>query len=819
MYDEKDLSAQNTQDGENIFTDNPNLIYLSTEDSDVLDLDLDEDEIYIAVKSLNNGSAPGPDGIPAEFYKIFWPDVSFYLMKSFNYSYEQKILSPTQRQGIIKLLHKGKDLSRDELENWRPISLTNTDYKILSKTLSNRLKNVLNKLIHQNQHGFVKGRNICTMIRELDDIIEHQRDHNAHSILLSVDYKKCFDTITTKSIITAAKTFRIGDNFIRWIETLLHKRVSCVSNGGNISREFELKRGVRQGCPISPLRFILTVELFACNIRNDPNIKGISISNGTISSKILQFADDTTLLLKDLIDFREILSKIKLFSYFSGLELNKNKSIAMCLSNNCHYYGTQQFDIRFEEKVKIVGVYFSSKKSASNIKENWEQRIEDLEKMCGRWSRRNPSILGKITLLKAFGLSKFIYVMQSIGLNDEVLTRINRIFFRFLWKKKFSNRRAFEKVRRQTMYNSYSRGGLHMINIQEYQDSFILQWAENLLINDDASWKNIPNTLLKKVGGINIFKAGITLKELKGLENVKNEFWKRVLTTWLKLNHNNPINNFILPEDPLFNNPKIRIGQNVLHIPSCISKGILHVGDVLDQNNLFMTFQEYEQKWGSYPRAFLDYNILKAAISKRVLQTPGNPDDHTPRFRDTELGNLKAKGFRSLLHEDTEPHATSIWNRKFNTQITEGHWLVAINSTKETRLRTLHWKIVSNIYPTAILLQKMGLRETNKCPSCLEVDYIEHFFYECREVQELWKEVERLVETETSHRCRLNAENVLLGIVSHQTLSQKDLKLYNHAILVAKMTISKFKYGTKYNLVEMFRKEASLRKIFDSKFN
>ena len=80
-------------------------------------------------------------------------------------------MSYTQKQGIIILLHKGNDLPRDELTNWRPITLTNTDYKIMAKVLARRLSVVIGKLINEDQVGYLKGRNISSVIRTIDDVI------------------------------------------------------------------------------------------------------------------------------------------------------------------------------------------------------------------------------------------------------------------------------------------------------------------------------------------------------------------------------------------------------------------------------------------------------------------------------------------------------------------------------------------------------------------------------------------------------------------------------------------------------------------------
>ena len=96
---------------------------------------------------------------------------------------------------------------------------------------------------------------------------------------------------------------------------------------------------------------------------------------------------------------------------------------------------TVKYGIRFVNRIKILGIYFSNEMKVSQIPENFEPKIDQLKRICSLWSKRNLSILGKITILKSFGLSLFIYTMQSIGISDEKLQEINTIFFRFIWKK------------------------------------------------------------------------------------------------------------------------------------------------------------------------------------------------------------------------------------------------------------------------------------------------------------------------------------------------------------------------------------------------
>ena len=103
---------------------------------------LAEKECEEAVKDMKNGKTPGTDGLTAEFYKIFWQDLKNAMVKSFNYSFQSKSLSEIQKQGLIILLPKSnKDLTN--LSNWRPISLLNVDYKIMTKAIANRIKKYL----------------------------------------------------------------------------------------------------------------------------------------------------------------------------------------------------------------------------------------------------------------------------------------------------------------------------------------------------------------------------------------------------------------------------------------------------------------------------------------------------------------------------------------------------------------------------------------------------------------------------------------------------------------------------------------------------
>ena len=137
--------------------------------------DILEEEVASALKAMNRGSAPGNDGIPIEIYQVFWHHLKVPLLDCVDFSFRNGILPLTERVGVINLVHKGHDLSKNSLDNWRPISLCNSDYKIISKVLSKRLDTTINSLVGMQQAGFMKGRNISNIHCTIDDVLDIHR--------------------------------------------------------------------------------------------------------------------------------------------------------------------------------------------------------------------------------------------------------------------------------------------------------------------------------------------------------------------------------------------------------------------------------------------------------------------------------------------------------------------------------------------------------------------------------------------------------------------------------------------------------------------
>ena len=254
---------------------------LKTKDREEMEGPLSVEECKKALDTFEGDKTPGEDCFTVEFYKTFFDLIGQDLVASFNAAYEVNELSTSQRRGIVTLIPK-EDGSLLELQNWRPITLLNVDCKIATKAIAKRIKPYLPTLIHSDQASFIKGRYIGENIRLIEDVMEYAKVHNTPGILISLDFKKAFESLEWGYIMNTLDVFNFGTSIKRWISTFYTNIESAVINNGFLTNWLKPSRGVRQGFPLSPFLFILSVELLANKIRQDPKIEGIKILENEI---------------------------------------------------------------------------------------------------------------------------------------------------------------------------------------------------------------------------------------------------------------------------------------------------------------------------------------------------------------------------------------------------------------------------------------------------------------------------------------------------------------------------------------------------------
>ena len=200
-----------------------------------MDKDITLEDIEETIKNLKSDKSPGVTGFTNEFYKEFSKDINIWILNYINYTYQERTLSYMQRRGAITLIPKGQK-DKSDLGNWRQITLLNTLYKLISAIMTKKIKKVLPRIIGHEQKGFVDGRNIADAIRGVYDTIDYANNNNKRGIMLAIDFRKAFDSISFAFIKAVLKFFGFSNKLINWIMTLLKDFTVEIVQAGNISR-------------------------------------------------------------------------------------------------------------------------------------------------------------------------------------------------------------------------------------------------------------------------------------------------------------------------------------------------------------------------------------------------------------------------------------------------------------------------------------------------------------------------------------------------------------------------------------------------------
>jgi hypothetical protein len=312
-----------------------------------LDLDspLNLIEFDKAIKQCNKKSAPGTDGINNKFISHFWQFFRTPLLRYANCCYEKGTLTSLFKTAKIRLIPKKGNLKR--LENWRPISLLNCFYKLISRVLTNRLKKVIDKITQIGQYGYSKKKQCQEVLIGLLTKIHNAKSGGEEGVLISLDIKKAFDSISHSYMTGVLKFFNFGESFINWVKLLCTNREACVILLDNkVGKNFKLERGNAQGDTISPFLFNICYQLLLFKIEYDLQIKSLPttlpVPDSPIFSpqkqvteyarKVFTFADDCNVICaRDQVSLNRLKQILDNFTSISGLECNLEKTNVLCI--------------------------------------------------------------------------------------------------------------------------------------------------------------------------------------------------------------------------------------------------------------------------------------------------------------------------------------------------------------------------------------------------------------------------------------------------------------------------------------------------------
>jgi len=263
--------------------------------------------------------------------------------------------------------------------------------------------------------------------------MKYLEENDLPGLIINVDFEKAFDSLEWAFLKSVLQKFNFGASLIHWVETFYKNISSCVINNGTTSKYFDIERGVRQGDPLSPYLFILCIEILACYIRQNDHIHGIEFQNHCVP--ILQYADDTSGLLRDLDSAKHFFKTLEIFGLFSGLKLNRAKTEGMWLGSLRNNRLAPLGISWSKDYVKILGIYASYDPEIST-RMNFEGKIAKAKSILRMWMGRNLTLAGRIQIVKSFIMSQFLYQGSVIEVPQKVRKEIEKMIFQFIWSYK-----------------------------------------------------------------------------------------------------------------------------------------------------------------------------------------------------------------------------------------------------------------------------------------------------------------------------------------------------------------------------------------------
>ena len=294
---------------------------LTEQEKTLLEKEVTQAEIYNAIKSMNVNKAPGIDGIPIEFYLEYWGIIKKEMTMIIKNIIRGTLLGEKQKNAIITLLPKEGDLSL--LKTWRPISLICCDVKIISKILAKRISPLLYSLLSENQHC-VLGRSIIDCNTKIRDVMYYSGKNSITGAWINVDWEKAFDRVTWNFLFKILIKMGFPSFIIKWIKTLYTDLQSQCLINGHFTNKFNILRGVRQGCPLSMMFFVIFQNPLYIAIELSINIRPIEIPGNYM--KEIGYADDTNIITGDDESFMEIFKIFKHFENATNSKINLRKT-------------------------------------------------------------------------------------------------------------------------------------------------------------------------------------------------------------------------------------------------------------------------------------------------------------------------------------------------------------------------------------------------------------------------------------------------------------------------------------------------------------
>ena len=553
---------------------------------------------------MSNDKTPGQDGLPADFYKVFWGRIKGVFYNMMLECYKDKELCQSAREGILNLIPKPNKDSR-YIKNLRPITLLNTDYKIIEKAIANKIEPTLKHIIHTDQRGFMKDRRISVNIRKFLDIMDYAKNEDLDAVVLSLDFVKCFDKCSFTILHGSLDFYGFGQIVKDWTKVLYQDFRVRVQNNGHFSEDIKVRKGVHQGGCCSSLYFLLIAEILAMTLRQDERIEGITIQQ--IRQLLNQFADDMDIFsICSQKSILAILSNLKEFYYQSSFTVSYDKTalyrIGSLRHSNAKMYNIDDF-IWTNEDINVLGVTIAHE---DLLAKNYLPLIGKVNTTLNAWYNRNLSLLGKIQVVNTLVASQFVYKQMVLpNMPSNIIKCIDNSIRNFIWNGGKS------KIAYQILQNPKDLGGVNLVNIRSREIALKASWPQ--ILSYENQYQLIVYSIMRcsRLGN-DIWRCSLLDEDIHKMKFDRG-FWRDILECWSKYNF---LHNFRVENQVIWYNSRCRLAGKPFIWNDILDKGLKFVYQLF-VNQQFIT---YEAAWEEFGLNKLRYNSLKKVIPSEWIK-------------------------------------------------------------------------------------------------------------------------------------------------------------------------------------------------------
>ncbi|KAL0011169.1 hypothetical protein SO802_006277 [Lithocarpus litseifolius] len=678
------------------------------------------EEVKEALFQMGPTKAPGPDGMNALFYQKFWHIVGDDVVSAILDFLNNGNMLPEINHTNIVLIPKVKNPQK--MSEFRPISLCNVIYKIISKVLVDRLKQVLPDIISPTQSAFVPGRLITDNV-----LVAYETIHTMHvrkkgkkgTMTLKLDVSKAYDRVEWPFLQKIMEKLGFP---ARWIERVM----SCVTTpsfsilvNGKPHGMIQPSTRIRQGDPLSPYLFLLCAEGFTALLAKaklEGRITGVSICRGAPRVTNLLFADDSLLFCQATPKEGEVVAEIlQIYEQASGQSINLEKSSAFFSKNTTDTQKQQMLQILGVKEVVKFESYLGLPTLIGRDKYHTFAYLKDrVWKKLQGWKGMLLSKAGKEILIKAVAQSIPTYTMSVFLLPLKLCDELNNLCAKFWWRQ-VSNERKIHWKNWDKLSTSKKEGGMGFQDLKAF----------NLVMLAKQGWRMIQgnDSLLHKCFKARYFPRSSFLdaKESPGCSHV----WRSLVTALpiLKAGYCWTVGNEssiqVLGDRWISNHPT----NKVLH-PNYDLLGEMVVSDLINPK---IHVWRSELIYSSFDQDDAEA-ICRIQLSRRHVVD-------SIIWSYNKNGNFSVKSAykvaRRIQGEDRAESSVSSARTKI--------WHVLWNLKIPNKIKVFGWRACTDILPTRANLVRRKVLTDDKCPICLrESENTIHAIWECVAVQDIW---------------------------------------------------------------------------------